>query len=729
MLAALLTGLWVAGGSPQEVPDPRLVAFVEQHCAACHENPEADAELDLVALAGQPLADNAEPWSWVARQLEAGTMPPAKRPRPAPDELEALLGLLAGLVPDEPEAPPAAGMRRLNRRELRNAVRDLLGVELPHDALPVETKLHDFDVVASSATLDDAWMNRWLDLALEAADRAVALPVPEPVLLRFGAADFDIHPGGRLTTNGYTGVDHLFTAPGTYRLAGRAWAQQAGPDLARVALVFDEDALDPLELEGEGPEAAAWIEAELQVARGRWSVGVAFQNDYFEPGAEDPDDRDRNVIVEELSIEGPLEARGPGDFQRELFARYGPALGERRLEAMLRHLARLAWRREPAEEALRDLVALTRDEPGLEARLRLGIAALLGSPRFLFVPEVGPTLDDHALATRLALGLWGSLPDEALLAAADRGELSGEDGLLAQFERMLASERSLGLVRGFVPQWLQLERLAGHRPDPERFPDYRSALTGSMLEEPVALFAAILREDRPATELLTADWTVLDARLAAHYGLELPAERPGEGGARVSLARTGRRGLLGPGAVLTATSDPGRTSPVLRGKWVLEALLGDPPPPPPPGVLTLDETAPPDPSHSIRARLEQHRSNPGCAACHASLDPLGFALEGFDAIGRERPGEVDELGELPDGTRIEGARALAELLEDDPRFLRQLTESLAVWMTARTLEPGDRAELEQLVRSLEAGSPTLRELLRAIVASDLFRAPATGRQP
>ena len=385
---------------------------------------------------------------------------------------------------------------------------------------------------------------------------------------------------------------------------------------------------------------------------------------------------------------------------------------------------RRAWRRPLADDELAAALALFQaaiDAGGdAHAGIQLLVEWFLGSPNFLFRIEIDPVpgavrpLDDHEIASRLSYFLWSSMPDDELFAAADQGRLVQMDELGHQIERMLADPKADALVDNFAGQWLYLRGLAEHEPDAELFPEFDSSLRASMVAETAAFFREFLRGDRPIQDMLSADFTFLDDRLAAHYGLDLAGEAVPAG--------SRRRGLLGHASILTVTSYPNRTSPVRRGKWVLEELLCSAPPPPPPGVEGLDEEGPL--TGSIRERMEQHRSDPVCASCHQAMDPIGFALEHFDATGawRETDGEfaIDATGTLPDGSSFDGAVEMAGVIAGDARFTRCLSEKMLTYALGRGLEETDAETVDGIHARLLAGGARLSDLVRLVATSDPF---------
>lgn len=717
----------------QDAERSTLGVFMDQHCTQCHGAKDPEGDLNLIALEDQGLDQNREQWLLVAEELSLQVMPPHPEPKPSRAEYRSVLALLReALGPEVPSLlEPLAQMRflalrRRTTREITGAIFALTGVKTTPGALPAEAGLHVYDVVGAGTTLDGAWLDRWLTLTDSVSRQAVRLPEPERVPHAQAHGPTLKSPrgsGGRLSTQGNATMTHKFPRDGEYILRGTAWAQQAGPEHARVALTLDGKRIQEMELTGEGPGAAITMTMRMRVSKGPHRVGVAFLNDYYAPEEKDPQQRDRNVIVKLVSVEGPTDLLPPTEFQTALLRQAGSKDDPKaQLKTALTLLAERVWQEGPRPEDIDRLLTLVQGEPSTEARMQLGLAAVLASPRFLLVGEAGDPgaqLSGSALATRLALFLWGSLPDARLLELGRNGTLQETKVLSGEVDRMLADDRSKGLAAGFVPQWLQLVRLQSHEPNRELYPAYDDKLRAAMLREPVELFQGVLQENLPARDLVRAEWTRIDRRLARHYGLSTKGR--GKGTERYSLIDTPRRGVLGHGAVLTASSDPGRTSPVLRGKWVLEALLGDAPPPPSANTLALDQSAPEEAGLTMRERLALHRSEPGCATCHVAMDPLGFALERFDAIGQIRQGEVDDQGTLPDGTELDGPLGLTQVLEKDIRFLPHLTRSLATYAIGRPLGEDDLATLLQSMGEHGQEDPPLGLVIRTIVLSDLFR--------
>jgi mono/diheme cytochrome c family protein len=747
--ACLIGVACAAAPAPAQITDA-FVAVIERRCLECHAGSRASGGLDL-----QPWVDAApselsrllegDPTTagYVLDRVRSGEMPPPdEREELAEAErallIEGLETLLGGRYrTDLAPRPLAPVVRRLTRYEVDATLRDVLGVE-PCAArfLPPESVALGLDSVGSAQTLSPAEVPGILDLAAAVAQEAIRVEQPgQGRRVRLSGGDFDARGGARLNRNGVAAAPHQVPRAGRYRMHVALSADQAGDELARAAVLAGDRRLGEVEVPDENSLEPFISSFDLDLERaGPHQLGVEFLNDYFRRDEPDPDQRDRNLTLHWIDLEGPLDPLVPGPFQRELLERFGDGDDDRRLELVVEHLCTRLWRRPPDRRDLRALVRLSAAESSFEGRVQLALEAIVASPRFLLRLETAPedagaddgdsereyALDGYQLATRLSYFLWSSAPDEALLEAAASGELSSDEGLLGQARRLLEDPRARALAENFAAQWLGLAALDER--DPISLPE---DLGRSMTGETVRCFERVLGEDLPLLELLRADWSFVDARLAELYGLKV---RPEDGTfALVDLGSTSRRGLLGHASILTVTSDPGRTSPVLRGRWVLDTLLGSPPPPAPPGVPPLEASGSAEDPLDLRASLARHRSDPACATCHAAIDPLGFALEGFGPRGARRvdAAGLDLSGELPDGRRFEGLRGLVEVLAADVRFVRNLLEKLLIHALGRPLEAADRAFVARTLARFDLEQVTLSDLLLAIVLDPSFRRSTT----
>jgi hypothetical protein len=769
--ALLLAGLaWsVQAGEPPAVavrPDvaphaqgvaPVLVA----HCLDCHAGAGPAAGLDLTSLsdeaAGRPLAllDAAPVWARIQAAVEAGVMPPPEG-RPLEDAARAafVASVEAALREAEERAPITVAPvrpRRLSRSEWVASVQDVFGVGLEADRwLPPDELGHGFDHVVDAQTIAPARWAAYLQAAEEVARRAIVTASPErPVSFVLEADDLRRARGhgGRqaglhvLATTG--DLEGLVDIPrtGRYEVEVTAFGQQAGPEVARlrVAVVGSPEPGRTFDVP-ETSEAPGLHVAALSFEAGVRTVRVSFLNDYWRPEDPDPQQRDRNLAVGTVTVRGPL-AEGLGALPEAVIEGLAdPAsLEEGRLEDLVARTAALAWRRPVGPEEVTSLAALVRDvrTTGDEAgALRALVVAVLASPHFLLcvegrddlpdAPDLVP-VSDHELAVRLAYALGGRPPDAALRARADDGTLG--EALHDEARRLLDRGGRQVLVERFLLPWLEVPALAEHVVDPTQFPGLAAGLTEAWTEETRRFLLTFLDEDRDVRELADAPFTWLDPRLARHYGLREAYEAAAptaDGWRRVDLGGSGRGGLLGQGSVLALTSEATRTSPVRRGRWILDVLLGRPPPPPPPGIPPLEAVPETDGDTvlPLRERLARHRADAACITCHVRMDPLGFALEGFDAVGRRRrpeDGALDTTGVLPDGRRVEGLGGLQALLREEPDLPRRFADRLLTYMLGRGLTPRDAPLVRWVVDRAARDGHRVSAYVQAVVDAPAFR--------
>ncbi len=740
MVQLFLPALLLLSG--EDAFSARVAPFVAEHCAHCHggAHPKGDLVLERFHDEAGALADRGV-WLAVREKLSAGEMPPEERPRPAQADVEAVLAWIDGAFGRAEPAPKSGlvGLRRLTRSEYENTVRDLLGVEYrATEEFPADDVGHGFDRIADVLSTSDIQVEKALRAAERIAAQAIVIEDPaHPEVRRKAAANLVGTPWSRMRDGALlmfsnSDGEAVFSLPrdGDYVLRVRAFGEPAGPDPPRMAFKVEEREVARFDVLATALSPQV-CEARVRIRAGERRIAASFINDYYKPDDPDPSNRDRNLGLEWLEVAGPVDPPVLSAFQRR---ELDPKLHKSPREIVERLAAR-AWRRPPSGEDVGRLLALSPEGAIVEVRVRAALMALLVSPRFLFLvdfdPEKGTSaegrIDDWGLASRLSYFLWSSLPDQRLLDLAGSGRLREKETLLREVQRMIDDARATAFAEGFAGQWLQLSRLDRSAPDPARFPDFDEPLRAAMRAETEMLFESVLREGRPAVELLTADYALVNERLARHYGI---AGVRGEKMRRVHLDDGPRGGLLAQASILTVTSNPTRTSPAKRGRWILENLLGDPPPPPPPGVGVLDDSREAVLAASLRERLARHRVDPACGGCHARIDALGFALENFDAVGGWRETDsgfpIDAAGTLPDGRSFSGAVELKRELAKGGAFVRCLSEKLATYALSRGLSPADEKDLDKLLSSFGDRPPALRDLVAGIVAMDAFRRHAGG---
>jgi hypothetical protein len=745
-LAAALFSVGSLAAAPDSYQASAL-PILERYCFDCHADgiKKGGFTLDSHRSLDELLADQ-DLWKRVRDQLDFGLMPPPDEDQPEREKRSALIEWIDDTVfpvdPNRPD-PGHVTLRRLNRTEYRNTLRDLLGVELDVESLlPPDDSGYGFDNIGDTLTLSPAHLERYFDAAELALDSALHLgPMPRERRVVEGSrlrGDGGRHPDGRmLHTVGEARARFDIPRPGRYQVEITA-SGSYGADIApHMELRIAGETVHAWEVHApESSPAAHTHEITLEQA-GEVRIAAAFTNDFYDETIEDPTRRDRNLIVAAITLTGPLDGPPPPkpESHRRIFGEEESRAQEtpqERARRILSRFARQAFRRPPTETELQRHIdlALRREPAEIEAGIRDAMLALLVSPAFLFREEpVAAAADgaprpihEHALASRLSYFLWSSMPDEQLLDLADAGRL--RESLPSEVHRMLASPRADALIHDFVGQWLQLRDLDVIAPDLKAYPEYNRALAADMRRETEELFRHLLRENLPLTTLLDADFTFVNQRLARHYGLDGVEGRDFR---LVSLENTPRRGLLGHASILTLTSYPTRTSPVIRGKFILDNLLNTPPPPPPQNVPALETSAKDGENLALREQLERHRADPNCSSCHALMDPLGFGLENFDGIGRwrtrEQGHEIDPSGELTDGTRFAGPEELLAILRRDQsdRFIRAAAAKMLTYALGRGLEYYDRPALDTLVSRTMENDGRIQALILAIVDSVPFQ--------
>lgn len=629
--------------------------------------------------------------------------------------------------------PGRVTMHRLNRVEYNNTVRDLLGTtQTPADDFPFDDYGYGFDNIADVLSLSPTQVELYQRAAEALVAEALAITIAlderveaESLVGDNGAATGD---AWRLTSNGEVATTVAVDTAGTYRIAIRAWGDQAGPDPARMSVLIDGAVAQTFDVTATS-DAPATYELTAELATGDRRIAAAFINDYYEPDL----GLDRNLAVDFIEVQGPVGGGGAGDNPlRDRIVICDPSTGRDCLRDILTAFTTRAWRRPVTAAELDGLLAVvdTATEAGddVDTGLALALERVLLSPHFIFRVEIDPNpnggaphpLSDHELASRLSYFIWSSMPDDELFELAAAGELNDPEVIRQQVERMLADPKAEALVDNFAAQWLYLRGLPEHEPDYAVYPDYDQELEAALRTETSLLIREFLFDDLGADHLLTADFTYVNARLAQHYGLDVPGV--GDEFQRVSLAGTSRAGLLTQGAILTVTSYPTRTSPVKRGKWVLEQLLCSEPPPPPPGVEGLPEDG--ATGGTIREQMERHRTDPVCASCHVEMDAIGFGLEHFDGVGAYRAdygdAAIDATGELS-GSAFDGAQELGLVVSADPRFARCITEKMFTYALGRGPVAADDRYLDAITLAFVDQGFNLRDLIAEIATSSPFR--------
>ena len=787
LAAALAAAGAAAAAEPQAAAASRVAsagaaaegpsrALLDRYCVTCHNERLRTGGLMLDNVDLGRIDAHAEVLEKVVRKLRAGQMPPPGRPQPDGSSVEAFTVSLESALDRLAAATPNPGRvasRRLNRVEYVNAVEDLLALRVDGaELLPGDMSGLGFDNNADALAMTPALMARYTAAATKISRAAIGSPDNRPVRqvysLGFETQSARMNEDMPFGTHGGLAARHLFPLDGEYvftiRMKGGDGGGGSGVigigeddhvielriDHARVArwnvggefpgadpgilIPIPDDDVEGQRLHEYRLNADKGLEVRLPVGAGQRLVTVAFADSnptpfegaYGRPG------------IDRLFVSGPFDGRVPDETpsRRRIFTcrPAGSHDEETCAREILSALARRAYRRPVTNDDLEPLLGFYRagrEDRDFDGGIERALEALLSMPEFLLRIERQPAgagpgdvyrLSDLEMATRLSFFLWRSIPDDELIELAAAGRLGDPQVLETQVARMLADQRATRFMNDFVGQWLQVRNINEHVPDSELYGTFNDTLRRAMVEETQLFFESQVREDRPVPELLTADYTYLNEQLARHYGVD---EVYGSRFRRVAWTDDRRHGLLGHGSLLTITSYANRTSVVLRGKWVLENLLGTPPPAPPPNVPPLEETDAAGTPTSLREKMEQHRSNPVCASCHTEMDRLGFAMEHFDAIGRWREADggaaIDATIEWADRT-IDSPRVFRETLADRGRqFVQTVTEKLLTYALGRGVNYYDAPTVRRLVGDLERNDQRWSALLRGIVESVPFQ--------
>ena len=764
----VLTGLLSCAASAAAAEQPvagAVRAMVGKFCVECHGADAAKGGLNLEKILPEDVSQHSDAWEKVVRKLNARHMPPIGKPRPDERSYSAIVSSLETTLDRAAAAKLNPGrtdtVRRLNRTEYQNTIRDLLALDIDAAALlPADEASHGFDNV-TVGTLSPTLLDRYITAAQKIARLAVGgaqrAPGGDTIRIKPDITQEERVEGLPLGTRGGALIRHTFPQDGEYEFQLRLTRDrneevEGLKEPHEFLLLIDREQMRNAIVRPPGAKGHDLVDAHLKfrlpVKAGPHDLGVTFLKNpaSLRETARQPYTAQFNMhrhprsspAVYQVSITGPFSAHGPGDTpsRSRIFIAQPKSPGEEETCAkqILSTLMRRAYRRPVSDADLARPMGFFRDgrkEANFDAGIEAALSAVLVSREFLFRVEQEPKglagkspyrITDLELASRLSFFLWSSVPDDELLDVAARGQLNQPDVLAKQTRRMLADPRSLSLVSNFASQWLHLRNLDSITPDGRLFPDFDDNLRQAMRRETELLFEEVLRDDRSVLDLLRTDHTFLNERLAKHYGIP---NIYGPRFRRVALGpETPRGGLLRHASVLTVTSYATRTSPVIRGNWILGTLLGTAPPPPPPNVPALEDNAV-SASLPVRERLAQHRANAACASCHDLMDPVGFALENFDALGRWRTLEegkpVDASGGFPDGAKFTGVAGLEQALLNRPElFASTLTEKLLTFALGRGVESFDAPAVRQVVRDAKADNHRFSAIILGIVKSTPF---------
>jgi hypothetical protein len=732
-----------------------VLPFLKAHCFHCHGDGKNEADLVLDKYdTNESLIRDRKVWDNVLHMVRTGEMPPKERPRPTADEIDAVVRAIEAIRESfdcaQNRNVGRVTLRRLNRVEYNNTIRDLIGVDFqPAADFPADDVGYGFDNIGDVLSTTPLLFEKYLTAAESILDRAIVVPPKvDPKDTRLD--ELSVSEGAGETTDGGAALyaagevrGEIELDPGEYIIRVQAYARHLGDEKVKADIRVGGQSKGAFEIASENREELATIEVKTRIRGGRTRIGVGLANPFVHPDSTEESPKRRLLLVRGIIVDGPYNPPSPpGPPVHQRIMAHAEDLEPREAaREIVTRFATKAFRRPVKPDEVEQVLAIydlaEKEGDVFEGRVKLALCRVLVSPHFLFRIELDPPdarpgepydISEFELASRLSYFLWSSMPDEQLRELAGQGALRAD--LDAQVRRMLDDEKSAAFVENFAGQWLTLRKLDSVSPDPTEFPrdKWDDSLRRAMKQETEMFFDAILREDRSIFEFLDSDFTFVNGRLAVHYGI---TGHLSSKWIRVK-APANRGGLLTQGSILTITSNPTRTAPVKRGKWVLEQLLGTPPPPPPPNVPELPEKG--ELKGSLRQVMEQHRENPICASCHARMDPIGFAFENYDAVGafREKDGEhpIDASGELPDGQKFNGPGELKKILKEKKElFARALTEKMMTYALGRGLEYYDKCAVDTAMADLEKSDYKLSALVVATIKSEPFqkRMPGTKR--
>ena len=726
----------------------RIRKFVDTYCVSCHGSTGAQAGINLTKDRSMAtIVANRQVWDKVHLTVSAQSMPPKSMPGPESVLRGSFVSTLQAAFSEvdcKLNDPGRVTIRRLNRVEYNNTVRDLLGVRLtPADSFPSDDVGYGFDNIGDVLSISPLLMEKFLAAAATLAKAAVSAPEDTAFVVQIAASKLENRDntvssavGTKRSFGNNSMAGFTFTAlrSGVHKLTVVAGGDQFGGEPVRMRIMFNGVMLADVDVPNAAETPMPYtIPLDIR-SPGLVNVGIGFINDKFGGVG-----KDRNLLVHSLEVAAP---RSVG-VEQTAIVRVRPvdaslSAWDTAMSANLRPLMRRAFRRAVTKGEVDRLVRLTRTAHthamSFEKGLQLALQVILVSPNFLYKLEVDPdannakvtrSLNGFELATRLSYFFWSSMPDDVLLNAAASGKLVTKEQIKVQVTRMIRDPKSIALSQNFAGQWLGLRKASIVQPDVVRFPKFNEGLRQAMQLETELWFDYIVRSDRPVMELINADYTFLNEQLADFYAVPNVV---GSQMRRVILQGGQRGGILGQASVLMLTSNPRRTSPVKRGKWVLENLLGTPPPPPPPNVPSLPEERGGGVAvaTTVRARLEEHRKNPACASCHERLDGMGFALENFDAVGGWRLMDgattLDVTGVLQDGSKINGFAGLQKyLMSRKSEVIRSMLDRLMTYAIGRGIERYDQCDLDKMTASVISKGGTFSRLVDAVIASKAFR--------